>query len=98
MVRYDNVIVGGGLAGGMVAQEFREAGGEGSVLLIARESHPPYHRPPLTKEFLRGEKPVDELYTHAPGEWDDRDVELRLGTEVTAIDPSGHAVELAGGE
>ena len=98
MARYDNVIVGGGLAGGMVAQEYREAGGDGSLLLVAREQHSPYHRPPLTKEFLRGEKPQDELYMHTADEWRQRDVELRLGTEVAALDPAGHAIELAGGE
>ena len=60
MARFDNVIVGGGLAGGMVAQEYRGAGGDGSVLLVGREPHPPYHRPPLTKGFLRGEEPVED--------------------------------------
>jgi 3-phenylpropionate/trans-cinnamate dioxygenase ferredoxin reductase component len=98
MARVDNVIVGGGLAAGMVAQEYREADGDGSVLLIGREPHPPYHRPPLTKEFLRGEKPVEETYVHSLEEWRQLDVELRLSTEVTAIDPAGHAVELAGGD
>jgi 3-phenylpropionate/trans-cinnamate dioxygenase ferredoxin reductase component len=98
MARFDNVIVGGGLAAGMVAQEYRGADGDGSVLLIGREPHPPYHRPPLTKEFLRGEKPVEETYVHSLEEWRQLDVELRLSTEVTAIDPAGHAVELAGGD
>jgi NADPH-dependent 2,4-dienoyl-CoA reductase/sulfur reductase-like enzyme len=81
----------------MVAQEYREAGGDGSMLLIAGESHPPYHRPPLTKEFLRGEKPEHELYMRRAEEWNDHDVELRLGTVVAAIDTGGHAVELADG-
>jgi 3-phenylpropionate/trans-cinnamate dioxygenase ferredoxin reductase subunit len=98
MARFDNVIVGGGLAGGMVAQEYRGADGDGSVLLIGREPHPPYHRPPLTKEFLRGEKPVEETYVHSLDEWRELDVELRLSTEVAAIDPAGHTVELVGGE
>jgi 3-phenylpropionate/trans-cinnamate dioxygenase ferredoxin reductase component len=98
MAHVDNVIVGGGLAAGMVAQEYRGADGDGSVLLIGREPHPPYHRPPLTKEFLRGEKPVEETYVHSLDEWRQLDVELRLSTEVTAIDPAGHAVELAGGD
>jgi 3-phenylpropionate/trans-cinnamate dioxygenase ferredoxin reductase component len=98
MTRYDNVIVGGGLAAGMAAQEYREAGGDGSVVLIARESHSPYHRPPLTKEFLRREKPEHELFMHSDDEWKDMDVELRLSTEASAIDPNGHTVELAGGE
>src|SRR5437763_2767063 len=98
MARYEHVIVGGGLAAGMAAQEYREAGGSGSVLLIGREPHPPYHRPPLTKEFLRGEKPEAELFMRSEADWRDMDVELRLSTEAAAIDPDGHAVELAGGE
>ena len=98
MAGYDNLIVGGGLAGGMIAQEFREAGGEGSIAIIGREPHTPYHRPPLTKEFLRGEKPADEVAMHTAAEWKDMNVELRLSTTVARIDPAGHAVELDGGE
>jgi 3-phenylpropionate/trans-cinnamate dioxygenase ferredoxin reductase subunit len=98
MARFDNVIVGGGLAAGMVAQEYRGADGDGSVLLIGREPHPPYHRPPLTKGFLRGEEPVEDTYVHSLEEWRGLDVELRLSTEVEAIDPAAHAVELVDGE
>jgi NADPH-dependent 2,4-dienoyl-CoA reductase/sulfur reductase-like enzyme len=98
MAHFDNVIVGGGLAAGMVAQEYRGADGDGSVLLIGREPHPPYHRPPLTKEFLRGEKPVEETYVHSLDEWRELDVELRLSTEVAAIDPAAHAIELVDGD
>jgi 3-phenylpropionate/trans-cinnamate dioxygenase ferredoxin reductase component len=98
MARFDNVIVGGGLAAGMVAQEYRGADGDGSVLLIGREAHPPYHRPPLTKGFLRGEEPVEDTYVHSLGEWRELDVELRLSTEAAAIDPAAHTVELVGGE
>jgi 3-phenylpropionate/trans-cinnamate dioxygenase ferredoxin reductase subunit len=98
VTRYDNLIVGGGLAGGMIAQEFREAGGEGSIAIIGREPHTPYHRPPLTKEFLRGEKPADEVAMHSDAEWKDMKVDLRLSTIVSRIDPAGHAVELEGGE
>jgi 3-phenylpropionate/trans-cinnamate dioxygenase ferredoxin reductase subunit len=98
MARFDNVIVGGGLAAGMVAQEYRGADGDGSVLLIGRETHPPYHRPPLTKGFLRGEEPVEDTYMHSLDEWRELDVELRLSTEVAAIDPSAHTVELVEGE
>jgi 3-phenylpropionate/trans-cinnamate dioxygenase ferredoxin reductase component len=98
MARFDNVIVGGGLAAGMVAQEYRGAEGDGSVLLIGREPHPPYHRPPLTKGFLRGEEPVEDTYVHSLDEWRELAVELRLSTEVAAIDPAAHAIELVGGE
>jgi 3-phenylpropionate/trans-cinnamate dioxygenase ferredoxin reductase subunit len=98
MTRYDNVIVGGGLASGMTAQEYREAGGRGSTLIVSNEQHPPYHRPPLTKEFLRGEKPVEEVYMHPVEWWGANGVDLRLGTEVTDVDPAGRSIGLAGGE
>ncbi|MDX6593371.1 MAG: 3-phenylpropionate/trans-cinnamate dioxygenase ferredoxin reductase component [Gaiellales bacterium] len=98
MARYDHVIVGGGLAGGMIAQEYREAGGEGSVLIVGREQYPPYHRPPLTKEFLRGEKPLDEVLMRPAEEWAEKRVDLRLGTEVTSLDTGGHTIELGDGE
>jgi 3-phenylpropionate/trans-cinnamate dioxygenase ferredoxin reductase subunit len=95
---YDHVIVGGGLAGGMIAQEYREQGGEGTVLLVAAEGHPPYHRPPLTKEFLRGEKPSFETYMHPAVWWDQQHVDMRLGTIVRGIDPAAHEIELELGE
>ncbi len=98
MTRYDKLIVGGGLAGGMIAQEYREAGGDGSIAIIGQEPHTPYHRPPLTKEFLRGEKPADEVAMHSAAEWEDLRVDLRLSTKVARIDPAGHAVELEDGE
>lgn len=97
-MRYENVIVGGGLAGGMVAQEYREQGGDGSVLIVAREPHLPYHRPPLTKEFLRSEKPLAEVYMHPAEWWQEHDVEVRTGADATSLDTGAHAVVLATGE
>jgi 3-phenylpropionate/trans-cinnamate dioxygenase ferredoxin reductase component len=97
-VRYDNVIVGGGLAGGMVAQEYREQGGGGSVLVLAREPHTPYHRPPLTKEFLRGEKPEAEVFMHPAEWWREQGIDVQPGVEATALDTAGHTVTLASGE
>ena len=97
-MRFDNVIIGGGLAGGMIAQEYREQGGDERVCVIARETHPPYHRPPLTKDFLRGEKPVSETYMHPREWWDEQGITLRTETEVTGLDRAAHTLTLAGGE
>src|SRR5919204_498226 len=97
-MRVQNVIIGGGLAGGMVAQEYRERGGDGWVLVIARESHVPSPRPPLTKEFLRGEKPVDEVYMHPQEWWAEQGVDVRTGTSATAIDRDRRSVVLSTGE
>jgi 3-phenylpropionate/trans-cinnamate dioxygenase ferredoxin reductase subunit len=96
LARFENVIVGGGLAGGMVAQEYREQGGDGSTLIVCHEQHTPYHRPPLTKEFLRGEKQVEELAMQPVEWWREHEVELRLGDDVTAVDVAGHAIEVGG--
>jgi 3-phenylpropionate/trans-cinnamate dioxygenase ferredoxin reductase component len=98
MARYENLIVGGGLAGGMVAQEYREAGGDGTTAIVTREAHPPYHRPPLTKEYLRGEKPAAELLMHEASWWKDHGVDLRMETEVARLDVAGRAIELDSGE
>jgi 3-phenylpropionate/trans-cinnamate dioxygenase ferredoxin reductase subunit len=97
-MRYQNVIVGGGLAGGMVAQEYREQGGDGSTLLIAREAHVPYHRPPLTKEYLRSEKPLEEVYMHPAEWWQSHEVEVRTGVSATALDLGARSIALSDGE
>jgi 3-phenylpropionate/trans-cinnamate dioxygenase ferredoxin reductase component len=97
-VRYDNVIVGGGLAGGMVAQEYREQGGDGTVLIIAREAHVPYHRPPLTKGYLRGEVGLDEVFMHPAEWWEEQRVDVQPGTEATAVDVGAKTVTLASGD
>ncbi|HEU0195425.1 MAG TPA: FAD-dependent oxidoreductase [Gaiellales bacterium] len=96
-MRYDNVIIGGGLGGGMIAQEYREQGGSESILLIAREAHPPYHRPPLTKDFLRGDTPAFETYMHPVAWWEEQDVALRTDTEVAGLDTAARTVTLSGG-
>ena len=85
------VIVGGGGAGLAAARGYRDAGGEGPVVMLAAEHDPPYMRPALSKEFLRGE-PEDIAL-----EASDLDVELRLGADVTALDPAARTVT-AGGE
>ena len=55
-VSVDVLIVGGGPGGLAVARGYREAGGRGTVLLVSADEHPPYARPPLTKDYLRGRK------------------------------------------
>ena len=92
------VIVGAGPAGLATAKGYREAGGEGAVTLIGAEPHLPYRRPPLTKDFLRGELERAELSLEEASWFAERSVDLRLGTEVAAIDPAGGAVRLADGE
>ena len=92
------VIVGGGLASARLASEYRAAGGEADVTILSADADPPYHRPPLTKGFLRGEQDRESTFVQPPAEYEDAVVELRLETTVERIDPDAHEVELAGGE
>lgn len=92
------VVVGGGLAAGRLAVEYRAAGGEASLTILSAEPDPPYNRPPLTKGFLRGELEREETLVQEPAAYEDEVVELRLDATVERIDPDGHVVELVGGE
>ncbi|MDQ6778203.1 MAG: FAD-dependent oxidoreductase [Actinomycetota bacterium] len=92
------VIIGAGPAGLAAARGYREAGGEGAVTLIGAEPHLPYRRPPLTKEFLRGEMARTELALEQASWFAERSVELRLGTRAEELDPVGGAVRLADGQ
>jgi 3-phenylpropionate/trans-cinnamate dioxygenase ferredoxin reductase subunit len=92
------IIVGGGLAAGRVATEYRAAGGEADVTILAAETDPPYHRPPLTKGFLRGDLDREATFVRSPEDYEEDVVDLRLDSEVEAIDPDAHEVVLAGGE
>jgi 3-phenylpropionate/trans-cinnamate dioxygenase ferredoxin reductase subunit len=83
------VIVGAGLAGLRAALAARTAGHEGELVLIGDESHPPYTRPPLSKEMLKGERTAAQCAF--PG-LDALDAELRLSTEVTGVDPGSHTL------
>jgi NADPH-dependent 2,4-dienoyl-CoA reductase/sulfur reductase-like enzyme len=92
--RFELVIVGGGLASARAIKSFRESGGEGSIVLISRDATLPYHRPPLSKRFLRGETDEEPL-VEDQAFYDDNDVEVMLETEVLSIDTRGRSVALA---
>jgi 3-phenylpropionate/trans-cinnamate dioxygenase ferredoxin reductase component len=91
------VIAGASLAGAKAAQELREHGFDGRVVLIGTEPERPYERPPLTKDYLRGESDREKAYVHAAGFYDGHDIELMIGTTVTSIDPGGSRLTLDGG-
>jgi 3-phenylpropionate/trans-cinnamate dioxygenase ferredoxin reductase component len=91
------VIVGAGLAGATAATTLRTEGFEGRVVLIGDESHAPYSRPPLSKAVLRSESPVEKTFLRPPTWYADHDIDLRLGTTVTAVDPAARTVTLADG-
>ncbi len=92
------VIVGGGPAGFSAARAYRNNGGRGEVAILTAEDFPPYNRPPLTKEFLRGEAGLEDLPIEEEGFYRANGIELRLSTEVEALEPERRVVRLKGGE
>ena len=89
---YRYVIVGGGLAAASAIEGIRSQDSEGSILLMSRENHLPYQRPPLTKELWYGALKLDALPLH-PDEWYvEQKVEVHLRQEVVEIDPDKQVV------
>ncbi|HAU21329.1 MAG TPA: pyridine nucleotide-disulfide oxidoreductase [Erythrobacter sp.] len=94
----DIVIVGTGHAGAQAAIALRQQGHENSILMLGRDSEPPYERPPLSKEYMAGDKPFERILIRPPQFWEDKNIDLLLGSAVCAVDWMGHEVELTSGE
>jgi 3-phenylpropionate/trans-cinnamate dioxygenase ferredoxin reductase subunit len=92
------VIVGAGMAGGKAVETLREEGFDGDVVLIGAEPERPYERPPLSKDYLRGETERSGPYLQEEGWYADNGVTLRTGVRAERIDLSARAVVLEGGE
>jgi 3-phenylpropionate/trans-cinnamate dioxygenase ferredoxin reductase subunit len=92
------VIVGASLAGAKAAETLRKEGFEGSVALVGEEPERPYERPPLSKEYLRGEAGPEKLYVHADGFYEAQGIDLRLSSTVTSLDVGDQTVSLASGD
>ena len=92
-----HVIVGASLAGAKAAETLRDEGFDGRVVLIGEETDRPYERPPLSKDYLRGEAGRDKVYVHPASFYADRDIELRLGRSAVALDTASRDVELDDG-
>jgi 3-phenylpropionate/trans-cinnamate dioxygenase ferredoxin reductase subunit len=91
------VIVGASLAGAKAAEALRTAEFDGPVILIGNETERPYERPPLSKDYLLGTAERESIFVHSPDWYGEHEVDLRLGTTVTGIDPSAHDIVLADG-
>jgi NADPH-dependent 2,4-dienoyl-CoA reductase/sulfur reductase-like enzyme len=96
MASFELVIAGGGLTAARAIRSYRDAGGDGRIALVSAESVLPYHRPALSQRYLRGETGApfaedEAFYRH-------HDVEVVLGTAVTAVDVATHSVETDGGD
>jgi 3-phenylpropionate/trans-cinnamate dioxygenase ferredoxin reductase component len=94
----DFLLVGGGLASAQCAAELRKRGAEGSILLAGRESEPPYERPPLSKEYMRGEASREDAFVNPAGWYEENGVELLTGTSVMSLDPAARTAKLQGGD
>jgi 3-phenylpropionate/trans-cinnamate dioxygenase ferredoxin reductase subunit len=91
-----HVIVGAALAGAKAAEALREEGFEGRVVLVGAETERPYERPPLSKDYLRGESEREKAYVHPAGFYEEHDIELLTGTTAERIDTAERTVELSG--
>ena len=90
-------VVGGGLAAASAVEELRAQGYDGDVTVFASESYPPYHRPPLSKAVLLGEKEPESAVEHEAGWYAEQRVDLRLGEEVLELDLAGSRLTTATG-
>jgi 3-phenylpropionate/trans-cinnamate dioxygenase ferredoxin reductase component len=92
--RVEYLLIGGGMAAAHCAAELRKGGAEGSILLVGREPDPPYERPPLSKDYLRGESARNEAYVNGLGWYAENDVELLSGTSVMSLDVGARRAKL----
>ena len=94
---YDVLIVGAGHGGAQAAIALRQGRFAGSIGMIGDEPELPYERPPLSKEYLAGDKDFGRILIRQPAFWDEREVAMLLGVRVVAVDPAAHRVTTADG-
>jgi 3-phenylpropionate/trans-cinnamate dioxygenase ferredoxin reductase component len=91
----DILLIGGGIASATAAATLRAEGFGGSILLVARELDAPYHRPPASKGYLRGEERREDALIHPAAWWEDQDVELLTRTSVMSLDLAARTAALS---
>jgi 3-phenylpropionate/trans-cinnamate dioxygenase ferredoxin reductase subunit len=80
------VVVGSGPAGLEAVRGYRDAGGDGEVVVLSAEEHLPYNQPPLSKEFLRGEANEDDLPLEDEDFYRDDEIDVRLRHRAASVD------------
>jgi len=91
------LLIGGGLTSSQAAKQLRQLDPGGSITLVSEERHPPYDRPPLSKDFLRGDNPADKLLFDPESYFQEQNIALMLGTAVERLDPASKTVSLKDG-
>ena len=92
------MIVGGGAVGNSAAEELRRQGYHGKITILSSVETTPIDRPNLSKDYLAGEAEPDWIPLRDADWYAKRDIDLRLKTTVTKVDPQAHTVTLEGGE
>lgn len=95
--RFDILIVGSGHGGAQCAVALRQAGFGGTLAVIGEDPELPYERPPLSKDYLKGEKSFERILIRAPAFWEERSVTMLAGRRVVAVDPAAKTVTDAAG-
>lgn len=91
------VLVGGGLTTARAAEALRAGGYDGGLVVVTAEPHHPYERPPLSKDYLRGESERDVVFPLDDAWYTDHDVTIRAGETVVGLDPASHTLTLSDG-
>lgn len=86
MASYDILIVGAGHGGAMAAVQLRQMGFTGTIGLLGDEAEPPYERPPLSKEYMAGEKTFERILIRPEHFWGERNIDLLLNRRVKRVD------------
>jgi len=92
------LIVGGGQAGFQTALSLRQAGFDGDLELFAKEAHPPYQRPPLSKQMLKEDWPEEKCYLRHPGFYPEHRIVLWQGLAAIGLDPQGQRLQTSDGD
>ena len=98
MLKNNCVIIGASHAGVSLAMQLRREGWSHEIVLISDDVQLPYHRPPLSKDFLNSKKDLDQIHLRPKKAFEDNNIDLRLGNEVTAVDIVSKTLVLNGDE
>jgi 3-phenylpropionate/trans-cinnamate dioxygenase ferredoxin reductase component len=97
-MHFDTVIVGGGHGGAAVAAQLRQKLYAGSIAILTAEPELPYERPPLSKDYLAGEKSFERMLLRPLAFWTERQVAVKTATRVTGVDAAGHRLATTAGD